>query len=54
MRGWRQLIALASQHDPSLGSLLAAPPDSTSIPEIEPDEIVIAPITIEPLASDTQ
>lgn len=54
MRGLLRLIALANLEDPSLESLLAAPTDPTPISAIEPDEIVIAPITIEPLASDTQ
>jgi hypothetical protein len=54
MRGLRQLIALANQGDAGLESMLAPAADPVSISEIGLDEIVIAPITIEPLASDTQ
>ncbi len=53
MKGLRLLITLANQGDARLESLLAEPVDATPITAIEPIEIVIAPITIEPLASDT-
>ena len=54
MRGLRRLVALANQGDSGLEALLAPPADPAPIANIEPDEIVIAPITIEPLISDTQ
>jgi hypothetical protein len=54
IRAFRHLTALADQGVPDLESLLAPLQDPTPIAEIERDPIVIAPITIKALASDTQ
>jgi negative regulator of sigma E activity len=53
MKGLRRLIALASQGDPDLQLLLAAPVPSTPVSDIQHDAIVIAPISIDPLEPDT-